>query len=506
MSSDVRPVCLITPPSIFLLDERVFMNIGVLKVAAALEARGTPVEMLDLSGVANYEEVIRQHARVSKAKFYGITATTPQIPAATKIAKIIEEEKGLADVVLGGPHATLVNAARKREIRESRPGRAHRAYDRLLEYFNRIVAGDGEDACELAFKENAPTLIDADDPKSSMFLTSKRLTELPLPARHLVDVGSYHYSIEGHRATSLIAQLGCPYGCGFCAGRDSPFLRRIRTRTTQSIVNELVHLHTVYGFTGFMFYDDELNVNKNVVELMNEIASVQRALATEWRLRGFIKSELFNDEQAEAMYRAGFRWILIGFESGSDRILTNINKRATKAENTRCVEIARRHGLKVKALMSIGHPGESLSTCADTQEWLLEVKPDDFDVTIITPYPGSPYYDHARFEDPYWIYEFNGDRLFQVELDYTETADYYKGDPDGGYTSYVFTEKLSRDDLVRVRDDLERHVRKELSIPFNPGAPAIQYEHSMGQTSLPTNILRHSKSLPTLKHSLKVVG
>jgi hypothetical protein len=65
---------------------------------------------------------------------------------------------------------------------------------------------------------------------------------------------------------------------------------------------------------------------------------------------GVIKAELFTDEQAGAMYAAGFRWILVGFESGSSRILENINNKATRAENTRYVEIAQRHGLKVKAL------------------------------------------------------------------------------------------------------------------------------------------------------------
>src|SRR3990167_7395415 len=120
-----------------------------------------------------------------------------------------------------------------------------------------------------------------------------------------------------------------------------------------------------------MFYDDELNVNLKIVELMNAIADSQQKLGQEFRLRGFIKSQLFTDAQAEAMYRAGFRWILTGFESGSPRILENINKKATREENTRCLEIGRRHGLKVKALMSIGHPGESETTVLDTHKWLL---------------------------------------------------------------------------------------------------------------------------------------
>ena len=77
-------------------------------------------------------------------------------------------------------------------------------------------------------------------------------------------------------------------------------------------------LHLKYGYNGFMFYDDELNVNKFIVPLMNNIGSLAKSLKTEFKLRGFVKSELFTDEQAKAMYAAGFRWILTGFESGSD--------------------------------------------------------------------------------------------------------------------------------------------------------------------------------------------
>lgn len=263
-------------------------------------------------------------------------------------------------------------------------------------------------------------------------------------------------------------------------------------RTSENIVQEMVQLYKVYGVTGFMLYDDELNVNPKIVELMELIAKAQRDLGVEFRLRGFIKAELFTDQQAAAMYQAGFRWILIGFESGHERILTNIQKKASRADNTRAMEIATRHHLKVKALMSVGHPGESEETVRATRDWLLEVKPADFDATVITTYPGTPYFDEAVETQPgVWTYTYakTGDRLHSIEVDYREVAEYYKGVP-GEYTSYVYTDHLSAKELVQQRDWLEADVRAKLGIPYNVGAPAVRYEHSMGQGAIPMNILR----------------
>src|SRR3989344_5926286 len=400
-------ICLIIPPSIFLLDERVFMTLGILKVAAVLENSGQNVDVIDLSGIANYQKVIEDYCADNSTTVFGLTATTPQLPAAIKILEKIRANKPSAKVIIGGPHITLVNAAHKREVKLGINGRATTAFNQLSQDFDILVAGDGEEAIFRALKEKAPKLIDADIPKDILFLDNKRLNELPFPARHLVDVGSYHYTIDGVPALSMIAQLGCPFECGFCGGRASPFLRRVRTRKSENIVAEMNHIFQTYGIKGFMMYDDELNVNKNIVELMNLIAETQKKLNTEFRLRGFIKSELFTEEQAKAMYRAGFRWILVGFESGSPRILENINKKASREDNTRCLDIARRNGLKVKALMSIGHPGESRKTVLETRSWLLQTKPDDFDVSIITCYPGTPYYDEAGQDDTrkgIWFY------------------------------------------------------------------------------------------------------
>lgn len=495
-----KAITLIIPPSAFLLDERVFMFLGILRIAAVLRAAGAEVGVLDLSGVKNYLATVEYFVAHSDATLFGITATTPQMPAVAGIVDVLRQKKPGSKIVLGGPHVTLVNAAAKGEAkRNAHFRRAATHMQELGELFDVLVAGDGEEAIFEACHPAAPKLIDADEPSSDLFLTNAKLEELPWPARDLVDAASYRYTIEGFPAISLIAQLGCPFGCRFCGGRKSSMLRRIRTRTTEDIVAEMEHLWRTTGKSGFMFYDDELNVNKELVGLMKAIARKQEELGVEWRLRGFIKAELFNEEQAAAMHAAGFRWILVGFESGSPRILKNIHKQATAEDNTRCLQIAQKHGIKVKALMSVGHPGETEATIEETRQWLLAQKPNDFDVSLITCYPGTPYYDDAEPVDPAhpegpWVYTVptrgggTGDRLYLDAFDPLAKAYYYKGDPEGGYQSYVYTDTLSREDLVRLRGDLEDSVRQKLNIPFNPGAPGITFEHSMGMPG--PNILR----------------
>jgi radical SAM superfamily enzyme YgiQ (UPF0313 family) len=461
----VSHICLITPPSPFLLDERVFPALGILRVAAVLEQAGHQVDHLDLCGVKNYEEVVKDY---HGAQVFGITATTPQVPAAVRIGTVLRS-KGVKSI-LGGPHPTLLHAAAKRGNE-----RAQIALAYLLEHFDVVVAGDGEKAIFTALHSRG--LVDADDPKGILWNTSKDFTESPLPARHLIDMDSYHYSIDGAKATSMIAQLGCPFHCKFCGGRNSPMLRQIRVRPSESVIGEMMHLHDNYGVSGIMHLQDELNVNhKSLVELMRKI----KETGIPWQQRGFVKAELFNDEQAEAMYGAGFRWLLCGFESAHPRILKNIAKNATREQNSQMLRTAHKHDIKVKALMSVGHPGDSEETILATRDWLLEEKPDDFDVTIITVYPGTPYFDESVcIGEPVYRFETNGDALYSENTDFHRDMQYYKGTP-GEYKSYVWTDYLSREDVCRLRDEVEAEVRSKLSIPYPSSAASINFDHSMG--------------------------
>lgn len=497
-----RRVGLVIPPSPFLLDERVFVSLGVLKVAASLEAAGHIVSLLDLSGVKNYAEAFSAYLATSQDETIGFTTTTPQLPSAVELAALARALRPDIKRIAGGPHVTLIHSAAKLERKHGREatGSATKAMADLAAAFDVLCAGDGELAVHRAILPDSPALVDGDDRKGEYFMSDDVYDATPLPARHLVDLPSYKYTIEGHPSTSLIAQLGCPFNCGFCGGRHSNSLRVTRNRTVENIVGEIEMLHRTYGYTGFMLYDDELNVNKSIVELMDAISDLQQRLGVEFRLRGFVKSELLTAAQAKAMYRAGFRWLLCGFEAGHPRILENIQKRATLADNTRAVGIAKDHGLRVKALMSIGHPGDSTETVDAVTDWLIRMNVDDFDCTIITTYPGTPYHDLSVPHDTLpgvWTYTARGtgDRLHMRHVNFLTTADYYKGIP-GEYKAYVFTDHLSSDGLIAARDEVERQVRAALNIPFNVARAALQYDHSMGQ-GLPPSILRTSRGLHT---------
>lgn len=484
-----KRICLIIPPAEFLLSQRVFIYLGILKVAAVLEEAGWKIEMLDLSGIKNFKDIAIEHAKISKSKIFGFTATTSQVPIVIDIVNAIKEVRPEITTVLGGPHVAITYAAYK-SYKSGKSGvndRTVKEMDELKDSFDTIIAGDGEKAIFEAVKLNAPKIIDADDTDSNLFLNSDELNSLPFPARHLIDVDTYKYSIDNVSALSLISQLGCPFNCSFCGGRKSPMLRKTRERAPENVVEEMVHMYETFGRRGFMFYDDELNVSKQMTRLMNLIAIKQKELGVEWRLRGFIKSHLFTEEQARVIYEAGFRWILVGFESGSPKILEAINKKATREQNTKCVEIAHKYGLKIKALMSIGHPGESTETIENTKDWILNVRPDDVDISLISPFPGTEYYDHAVICGNVWVYtcKKTGGKLYQTTN--IENTGYYKGKP-GQYKSCVYTDQMSSDELVKARDCLETTARKELNLPVNPSAATIMYDHSMGQ--LPTYILR----------------
>jgi radical SAM superfamily enzyme YgiQ (UPF0313 family) len=251
-----------------------------------------------------------------------------------------------------------------------------------------------------------------------------------------------------------------------------------------------------------MFYDDELNLHRDTtLALMDALErnNKERDKKGEkpYSFRGFVKSELFvkHPEVAPAMKRAGFSRLLSGFESGSDRILREYVKKHTTTQcNLEAAELALQNSIRMKALMMVGQPTETLEDIRMTERFLerfielaqrYQVEPE-FDLTILTPYPGSQVYDSAKKNTGKHRSEFQrvlGEgELYLREIDFAKESAPYKTAP-GESEVHIRTETLSSGDLLALRQEIDDNLRAKYHLGRNDRKdPAKSIEHSMGQT------------------------
>ncbi len=427
----MRNTLLIIPPGSFFENQKPFPYLGILVVARFLKNIGEKFSVLDLSGST------RECTIPSGYTHYGITCLTPNMPRIAEICRTIRAGDPKAKIILGGPHVTVTGLAKSERSRKD--------WKDLCDISDTQVVGNG--ICNI-FQEGT---IYNDNPVIGNHI----------PLREAINLGEYNYDIDGMKATSIIAQSGCPFSCNFCSGRGVKSYKSSARRSTGSIMEEILGLYR-NGYRGFMFYDDEINVNKPAfIELLEALIEFQNKMGEKLALRGFSRADLLTYEEAYLMKQAGFHWLLVGFESGSNEMLKAMNKGVTVEQNTRAIEIARSAGLKVKALMSIGHPGECARTIKETKEWLRKVRPDDFDVTIVSIYPGTPYYEDSVIRDGEYCYVSpEGKKLYSKHIDFIKEESNYKCKPgESKYNCHVWTEFMTSQELVDARNSIEKEFR-----------------------------------------------
>ena len=91
-------------------------------------------------------------------------------------------------------------------------------------------------------------------------------------------------------------------------------------------------------------------------------------------LRSFVRSNLLTLDLAQKMKTMGFRRIRFGAESGSDKILKVLNKRATVADHQRAIDIARKIGITVSASFMHGLPEETPEDLQMTHDFINKNK------------------------------------------------------------------------------------------------------------------------------------
>ncbi|MCD6448400.1 MAG: radical SAM protein, partial [Thermoplasmata archaeon] len=138
----------------------------------------------------------------------------------------------------------------------------------------------------------------------------------------------------------------------------------------------------------------------------------------------------------------GLREVLLGVESGSDKILKIVNKGTTRKMNLDAIKLLHSLRVKVKCAFIIGLPGESRETLRETEDFCREVKDmvADFDFTVFVPYHGSRIYQNPE--------------AYDIRFDPGEVYRAYKTKP-GEYISIVSTSSLTSEEIAEARNKLE---------------------------------------------------
>lgn len=102
-------------------------------------------------------------------------------------------------------------------------------------------------------------------------------------------------------------------------------------------------------------------------------------------------------ELVELMAAAGCRQISLGFESGSERILRNFNKRFSLEDIRTAADLFARHGIHRMGFLLLGGPGETDDTVEESLAFADSLKLETLRLTLgIRIYPNTTLADIAQ--------------------------------------------------------------------------------------------------------------
>lgn len=434
-----KRIALINPPSPFLIKERVFPNLGILDVATSLINNGEEVLVIDLCGATNPKKQIEQIA--NNFDIFGFSSTTPQFVETYKLFKTLKKINSQAKTIIGGAHPSAMYSVLQ-------AGNTDDPNISPLEEFDHIIVGEGESLNLNNLRE-----------KWIVMPVIKNLNSLQIPDRSLIDITSYKYFLNGKSTTTIMTQRGCPFKCSFCCGREVDMYRKVRTKSPEKIIQELDYLNDNFGFEAFMWFDDEININPSRLLPLSK-----RLAKRNYIHRGFVRSDLLvkNPQTLDALVDAGFVELCFGVESGSDKILKRVNKRTTSEINSQAVKMIKEKGIRCKIFTIIGHPRETYKDVENTVQWIKDNKPDSFDFTLLTPYPGSILYDKSTSSSKHPGFDREWKGLFFKRINYSFTESHYKGKP-GGYSCHSRTNNLTSKELLKLQEEKEAELRSFFS-------------------------------------------
>ncbi|WP_040593058.1 B12-binding domain-containing radical SAM protein [Schlesneria paludicola] len=227
-----------------------------------------------------------------------------------------------------------------------------------------------------------------------------RLVDSPIPRFDLLDPEKYN-------RITVQTSRGCPWKCDFCAS-SILIAPHYQVKPVSRVVEEIRRIKSIWPRPFIEFADDNTFVNKKHSKLL------MRALIPE-RIRFFTETDLSfaDDPDLIALARdAGCRQVLIGFESptllGLDGMELHCNWKLKQQERSlAAIERIQSAGITVNGCFILGLDGQTPEVFGQILEFVKQSGLYDVQVTLQTPFPGTPLYDRLRregrlFENRYW--------------------------------------------------------------------------------------------------------
>ncbi len=346
---------------------------GPACLAAYLRAASHRADLLRVRPADSFDAVmtmIRQRA----PDIVGFSMTTRQWPRADSLAGQIRHRLRLPTIA-GGLHATFAPESTL----------ASGSFDYLC-------IGEGEGALydlmnALESGQNPRSLGITNiwhkgGPRPNLRPPLTDLDSLPFPARDLLD------EMEG--VAHINTMRGCPFTCTYCAAGalnnlygSRPYTRR---RSVANVIAELVAIRAAGPLHYIIFLDDTFTLNHRWVRSFCD--KFGQEIGTGFSIHA--RAETLNPALLGTLASAGCRHIVIGVESGSQRIRETILKRpGTDQKYVEAFRWVRQAGMLATANYMLGIPGESESDIEETLTLHRRLKPDDFGYFVFYPHPGT---------------------------------------------------------------------------------------------------------------------
>ena len=212
-----------------------------------------------------------------------------------------------------------------------------------------------------------------------------------LPIYKQLKVEKYFGGYLKHPYMSWYTGRGCKSRCTFCLWPQTIGGHKYRYRSIPKVIEEVKYLQKEFPQVKEIFFDDDT--------LTDDHARVE-ALARELGKLGVVWScnakANVPRKTLEVMKANGLRLLLVGYESGNQKILHTIKKGLL-------VDVARRFskdchelGIVVHGTFILGLPGETRETIQETLAFAKEVNPHTIQVSLAAPYPGTFLYKQAK--------------------------------------------------------------------------------------------------------------